>query len=396
MDREELDEKLKEQGVNIKLEEKAFSAGRKKLAVVAVAFLIAGSIGGCFFENIVPGGNSENKSESSYTFPQTEQKKIQDLPTIRNTAVVQAVKEVGPAVVGITTRVYDKDIFNRRIEVGQSVGSGVIFDKQGYIVTNNHVVSGSKEVNVSLSNGQTVAGKVVGTDASTDLAVVKIDGSDNLPTAVLGDSDALQVGETAIAIGNPLGLEFQGTVTVGVISALNRSLDDIDQRFKLIQTDAAINPGNSGGALVTADGKVVGINSAKISKEGVEGIGFSIPINQAKGIIEQLISAGKVTRAYLGVYAADKDIAARYGYQWDHESGILVMRIARNSPLSLSDVRVGDYILSIDGKAIDTVKEMREIIDTHKPGDRISLVYEHNGKNITTDILLSSAPESDK
>lgn len=396
MDREELDEKLKEQGANIKLEEKAFSAGRKKLAVVAVAFLIAGSIGGCFFGNIVPGGNSENKSESSYTFPQTEQKKIQDLPTIRNTAVVQAVKEVGPAVVGITTRVYDKDIFNRRIEVGQSVGSGVIFDKQGYIVTNNHVVSGSKEVNVSLSNGQTVAGKVVGTDSSTDLAVVKIDGSDNLPTAVLGDSDALQVGETAIAIGNPLGLEFQGTVTVGVISALNRSLDDIDQRFKLIQTDAAINPGNSGGALVTADGKVVGINSAKISKEGIEGIGFSIPINQAKGIIEQLISAGKVTRAYLGVYATDKDIAARYGYQWDHESGILVMRIARNSPLSLSDVRVGDYILSIDGKAINTVKEMREIIDTHKPGDRISLVYEHNGKNITTDILLSSAPESDK
>ena len=280
--------------------------------------------------------------------------------------------------------------------MGQSVGSGVIFDKKGYIVTNNHVVSGSKEVNVSLSNGQTVPGKVVGTDASTDLAVVKIDSSDSLPVAVLGDSDALQIGETAIAIGNPLGLEFQGTVTVGVISALNRSLDDIDQRFKLIQTDAAINPGNSGGALVTADGKVVGINSAKISKEGIEGMGFSIPINQAKGIIEQLIANGKVVRAYLGVYAADKDIAARYGYQWDHDSGVLVMKVAKNSPLSLTDVHIGDYILSIDGKTVNTVKEMREIIDAHRPGDRISLVYEHNGRSETTEILLSSVSESDQ
>ena len=344
MDREELDRQLKEQGKNIELQTDKFSSGRKKLAAAAVVLLITGFIGGCFFGDIIPGNKQGNKAESSYSFPQTEQKKVEELPAIRNTAVVQAVKEVGPAVVGITTRVYDKDIFNRRVAVGQSVGSGVIFDKNGYIVTNNHVVSGSKEVNVSLSNGQTVPGKVVGTDASTDLAVVKIDGSDSLPVAVLGDSDALQIGETAIAIGNPLGLEFQGTVTVGVISALNRSLDDIDQRFKLIQTDAAINPGNSGGALVTADGKVVGINSAKISKEGIEGMGFAIPINQAKGVIEQLIANGKVVRAYLGVYAADKDIAARYGYQWDHESGILVMKVAKNSPLSLTDVRVGDYI----------------------------------------------------
>lgn len=132
--------------------------------------------------------------------------------------------------------------------------------------------------------------------------------------------------------------------------------------------------GNSGGALVTADGKVVGINSAKISKEGIEGMGFAIPINQAKGVIEQLIANGKVVRAYLGVYAADKDIAARYGYQWDHESGILVMKVAKNSPLSLTDVRVGDYILSIDGKTVDTVKGMREIIDAHKPETRFPAV----------------------
>lgn len=393
MDREDLDKKLKENGEAMKGTSHGSRNGRMKIAALALAMLIIGGAGGCYF-----GGFSLPKKEgaaSSYQIPQGANKKMEDLPAIRNTAVVQAVKEVGPAIVGITTRVYDRDMFNRRVEVGQSVGSGVLFDKKGYIVTNNHVVSGSKEVNVSLSNGKTVPGKVVGTDPSTDLAVVKIDGSDDLPVAEFGDSDALQVGETAIAIGNPLGLEFQGTVTVGVISALNRSLDDIDQRFKLIQTDAAINPGNSGGALVTADGKVVGINSAKIAKEGVEGMGFAIPINSAKGIIQQLISNGKVTRAYLGVYAADKDIAQRYGYNWDHDGGVLVMKVAARSPISLTDIRPGDYILAIDGKSFDTVKGMRDILDTHKPGDRIKVTYEHNGRKSDTEVLLASAPETD-
>lgn len=393
MDREDLDKKLKENGEAMKGTSHGSRNGRMKIAALALAMLIIGGAGGCYL-----GGFSLPKKEgaaSSYQIPQGANKKMEDLPAIRNTAVVQAVKEVGPAIVGITTRVYDRDMFNRRVEVGQSVGSGVLFDKKGYIVTNNHVVSGSKEVNVSLSNGKTVPGKVVGTDPSTDLAVVKIDGSDDLPVAEFGDSDALQVGETAIAIGNPLGLEFQGTVTVGVISALNRSLDDIDQRFKLIQTDAAINPGNSGGALVTADGKVVGINSAKIAKEGVEGMGFAIPINSAKGIIQQLISNGKVTRAYLGVYAADKDIAQRYGYNWDHDGGVLVMKVAARSPISLTDIRPGDYILAIDGKSFDTVKGMRDILDTHKPGDRIKVTYEHNGRKSDTEVLLASAPETD-
>lgn len=396
MNREDLDKQLKENGLAPKHKEPSFRVGQRKLALLAVALIIAGGAGGCFFGGHFGKGNNDSTTPGTYTFPQTEQKQMQDLPTIRNTAVVQAVKEVGPAVVGITTRVYDRDIFNRRIGVGQNVGSGVIFDKKGYIVTNNHVVSGGTDVNVSLSNGTTVTGKVVGTDPSTDLAVVKIEGVENLPVAILGDSDALQVGETAIAIGNPLGLEFQGTVTVGVISAVNRSLDDIDQRFKLIQTDAAINPGNSGGALVTADGKVVGINSAKISHAGVEGMGFAIPINQAKGIIEQLIAYGKVNRAYLGVYAADKDIAARYGYQWEHDGGVLVMKIVRHSPLSVSDIRVGDYIMSIDGKEIHTVTDMRDIIDSHRPGDKVSLTYEHNGGVYETEIILAATPENNR
>lgn len=389
MDREDLDKEIKEKGSTMEQQHTGKKSTKRWLALAAVALIAAGGVGG-YLSHDLPFMKSGTAQDQNYKVPQAKEDKNFDLPAVRNNAVVQAVREVGPAVVGITTQVYDRDMFNRRVEVGQSVGSGVIFDKQGYIVTNNHVVGDSKEVNVCLSNGDTVTGTVVGTDASTDLAVVKIAADSSLPVAEFGDSDHLQVGETAIAIGNPLGLEFQGTVTVGVISALNRTLDEMDQRFKLIQTDAAINPGNSGGALVTADGKVVGINSAKISKEGVEGMGFSIPINQAKGIIEELIQKGHVTRAYIGLYGADKDIAARYGYNWDSSiKGVLVMKIASNSPLSLTDIRPGDYITAIGDKEINSVRDIRDALDGYKPGDTVSITYVHNGRSMKTDLMLS-------
>ena len=389
MDREDLDKEIKEKGSTMEQQHTGKKSTKRWLALAAVALIAAGGVGG-YLSHDLPFMKSGTAQDQNYKVPQAKEDKNFDLPAVRNNAVVQAVREVGPAVVGITTQVYDRDMFNRRVEVGQSVGSGVIFDKQGYIVTNNHVVGDSKEVNVCLSNGDTVTGTVVGTDASTDLAVVKIAADSSLPVAEFGDSDHLQVGETAIAIGNPLGLEFQGTVTVGVISALNRTLDEMDQRFNLIQTDAAINPGNSGGALVTADGKVVGINSAKISKEGVEGMGFSIPINQAKGIIEELIQKGHVTRAYIGLYGADKDIAARYGYNWDSSiKGVLVMKIASNSPLSLTDIRPGDYITAIGDKEINSVRDIRDALDGYKPGDTVSITYVHNGRSMKTDLMLS-------
>lgn len=377
-----MDRELKKSGESMPSQQMQGGRKRKWVVLAAAVLILAGGVGGYYFHDYAGLLTRQNRP---YAF---SQQGGTELPAVRNTAVVQAVEKVGPAVVGITTRVYDKDLFNRRVEVGKSVGSGVIFDKKGYIVTNNHVVAGSKEVNVSLSNGSTVQGKVVGTDPSTDLAVVKIKGSDDLPVAEFGDSDHLKVGETAIAIGNPLGLEFQGTVTVGVISALNRTLDQMEQHFKLIQTDAAINPGNSGGALVTADGKVVGINSAKIAKEGVEGMGFAIPINQAKGIIESLIRDGHVTRAYIGIYAADKDIAARYGYSWDNAKGILVMKVAPDGPLSGTAVHAGDYIISIDGQETNTVSDLLHIVDAHKPGDRINLTYLHNGTEQQASLVL--------
>lgn len=214
------------------------------------------------------------------------------MSSARNTPIVKAAKKVGPTVVGITNKALVRDYFNRTQLVEKGVGSGVIYSKDGLIATNNHVVEGAKELVVSLPDGRTYPGRVLGTDPTTDLAVVKIDAKEDLPVAEFGDSDSLMVGEPAIAIGNPLGLEFRGSVTTGVISALNRSVDVGERNFKLIQTDAAINPGNSGGALVNADGQVIGINSAKVAVSGVEGIGFAIPINEAKPILEALAKMG--------------------------------------------------------------------------------------------------------
>ena len=388
MDREDLDRQMAEKE-NTAARHTGSARTKRMLLLAAVVLIVGGGIGGYYFHEFP---FMKSKTESTYQFPESGAAKDLDLPAVRNTAIVQAVREVGHSIVGITTKVYDRDLFNRRVEVGTSVGSGVLFDKKGYIVTNAHVVGEAKSVNVSLSNGETVEGTVVGRDESTDLAVVKIEGNENLPIANFGDSDGLQVGETAIAIGNPLGLEFQGSVTVGVISALNRTLDEMDQRFRLIQTDAAINPGNSGGALVTADGKVVGINSAKIAKTGVEGMGFAIPVNQARGVIEAIIKDGKVTRAYLGFYGADKDIAERYGYTWpEGAAGVMVMRIAVDSPMALSDIRPGDFITALSGKSVSSMRELREILDTHRPGETVSVTYTHEGKEHTDNIMLAAA-----
>lgn len=364
------------------------SKGRfdKRLAVILLAAILIGGVSGYKLNtHMHPAGDGQG----TYTWSNDSSAPVDStLPASRNTAVVETAKRVGPAVVGITSEVYDRDIFNRNVEVGQNVGSGVIFDKKGYIVTNNHVVGNNRQVNVALSDGQVVTGKVIGTDSVTDPAVVKIPGSDKLPVAEFGNSDSLQPGETAVAIGNPLGLEFRGTVTVGVISALNRTLDDVEQQIKLIQTDAAINPGNSGGALCTADGKVIGINSAKIAKAGVEGMGFAIPINQVKVIVSQLISNGHVTRPYLGLYGIDKTLAARNGISWDHNGGIYVYKIADGSPLDGSDIVRGDYIMQINGKATNSLSELRNVMMNYKPGDKVTITYEHSGHTRTAVVVL--------
>ena len=309
----------------------------------------------------------------------------------RNTPAVRVARTVGPAVVGITNKAIARDFFDRTFETS-GVGSGVIFRNDGYIITNNHVISGAKEIIVSLSDGNTVNGTLIGTDEMTDIAVVKVDVKD-LPVAELGDSDEVVVGEPAIAIGNPMGLEFQGSVTVGVISALNRTLDINDRRVKLLQTDAAISPGNSGGALVNADGEVIGINSIKLATTGVEGMGFAIPINTVKMIVSELMDKGYVARPYLGVTIFDKPTAARYGYQLSIEKGVYVFQVGLDSPAGRAGFQRGDIILSIDDREVNSVIDVRNEVAAHKVGDRIKVVYDREGRKETVEVVLEEMPQ---
>ena len=316
----------------------------------------------------------------------------QQLSAARNTPIVAAAKKVGPAVVGITNKAYVRDFFNRVQLTERGTGSGVIYDKAGYIATNNHVVEGASEIIVSLPDGRTFKGKVLGADAVTDLAVVKID-ADNLTVADFGDSDSLQVGEPAIAIGNPLGMEFRGSVTAGVISALNRSIEIGERKFNLIQTDAAINPGNSGGALVNADGEVVGINSAKIAVSGVEGIGFAIPVNTAKPILDELAHKGRVARPYLGASLMDKDIAARYGFEIDLHGGIYLVKVVAGSPAAKAGIRPGDIILSFNGSKVASAVDLRKKLSECKVGDRVDVQIWRNDQTQNVVVVLEEVPK---
>ena len=299
----------------------------------------------------------------------------------RNTPVVQVAKAVSPAVVGITNKAVVNEsyfdffrggFFNVPHEV-EGVGSGVIFRKDGYIVTNNHVVADAKELIVSFSDGKTLNAELIGADEMTDIAVVKVKAND-LPFAQFGNSDEIMVGEPAIAIGNPLGLEFQGSVTVGVISALNRKL--------------AVN---SGGALLNADGEVIGINSAKLATTEVEGMGFAIPINTVQTIIDELIAKGYVARPALGIQIIDKQTAAQGGYRWQYGDGVLVYKIMLGGSAHRAGLERGDLILSVDGEKVSTVTELRNKVMTKKIGDKVRIRYLRDGKEDTLIITLQES-----
>ena len=343
-------------------------------------------LGGCGIGNTAGTQQQEQAPKAAAA----QEVKLSDA---RNTPVVVAAQKVGPAVVGITNKAYVRDFFNRVQLTERGTGSGVIYDKSGLIATNNHVVEGAQEIIVSLTDGRSVKGKVLGADAATDLAVVKIDVDGDLPVATFGDSSTLQVGEPAIAIGNPLGLEFRGSVTVGVISALNRSIELGDRKFNLIQTDAAINPGNSGGALVNADGEVVGINSAKVAVSGVEGIGFAIPVNSAKPILDELAHHGRIARPYIGASLIDKDISARYGFDLDLHGGIFVMKIVTGGPVYNAGMRPGDIILTFDGAKVETVPDLRAKLAEKKVGDVVEIVVLRAGIERSLQVTLQEMPE---
>ena len=365
----------------------------KKFAPFFIIAVFGAIIGGCLVLGY--GGQFSARTTPQSAMPNQNLLQIPaakaQVSDARNTPLVKAAQAVGPAVVGITNKAYARNTFNRKVLVEQGSGSGVIFDSNGYIATNNHVVENAQEILVSLADGRVLNGRVLGADPATDLAVVKVDAT-GLMAAVLGDSDSLLVGEPAIAIGNPLGLEFKGSVTAGVISALNRSIEIGERKFKLIQTDAAINPGNSGGALVNADGMVVGINSAKISIAGVEGIGFSIPINTARPILQSLITKGRVVRAYLGVGIIDKNTAASYGYEFKIDKGIYVMKVAKDGPAGKAGLKEGDIILKVAGTDTNSVADLRGAVDAQAVGSKVDVVIIRAGQEQAVSVLLEEMP----
>ncbi len=267
-------------------------------------------------------------------------------------------------------------------------GSGFIVSKEGHVLTNNHVVEGADKITVTLSDGRQFDAKVVGRDPTFDLAVIKITASD-LPVLSLGDSDAIQVGEWVVAIGNPFGLEH--TVTVGVISAKNRSIRAGNLSFDgFLQTDAAINPGNSGGPLLDLDGKVVGINTAIIPY--AQGIGFAIPVNMAKSVMDDLVSYGRVRRGWLGVYLQPltEDFAKAYGIKTD--KGVVVADVVSGSPADKAGIKRGDVITSIDGAEIKDPQDLVFQIRKRMAGDKVNLEVVSQSGSRSVAVTLGEIP----
>lgn len=284
--------------------------------------------------------------------------------------VIAAIAKVEASVVNINTVRYERDAF-LHVHPARGLGSGFIIDSRGHILTNHHITAGSREMEVALADGRAFAGKVVGSDPANDLAVAKIDAQD-LPVAEMGDSSQLRVGQTVIAIGNPFGLVGGPSVTVGVVSALNRHILAERVYENLIQTDASINPGNSGGPLLDLTGRVVAINTANIP--GAQGIGFAIPINTAKAVLEDIVRYGRVTRPWLGVIGIDvsRELARRFNLTVD--AGVLVMRIIPESPAERAELQSGDVITAIGDKEVDSMEDLQREIRTRRAGDIVSLV----------------------
>ena len=373
-------------------------AGKLTFSLLLAMSMLFSGCGGDSGKAAAPDANKKPAAPATEQAAQKNaEKKAEEIDKkmsgARNTPIVQAAKKVGPTVVGSTNKAYVRDFFNRVQLAERGYGSGVIYDKSGLIVTNNHVVDGASEIIVSLADGRSAQGKVLGTDAATDLAVVKID-LDNLPVAEFGDSSTVQVGEPAIAIGNPLGMEFRGSVTVGIISALNRSVEIGEKKFTLFQTDAAINPGNSGGALVNADGEIIGINSAKIGVSNVEGMGFAIPINNVKPIIKELAAKGRVAHPYVGASLIDKDIAKHYGFDMDLHEGLFIMKLSKGGPLARSGARTGDIITEFNGVKVHTVAALRDEIAKHQVGDQVNITILRNETQMTLAVTLQEYPRN--
>ncbi|MDE3840452.1 serine protease [Bacillus methanolicus] len=352
--------------------------------------------------DVQPDSNLQEEADNDANQPAGTTKNVQ-LNLI--SGVTEAVDKAGDAVVGVSN-IQSTSFWSEEETEPAGTGSGVIYKKEGgkaYVVTNHHVVDGASELEVSLADGTKLPAKLRGSDIWTDLAVLEIDAKNVKSVAQFGNSDNLKPGEPVIAIGNPLGPTFSGSVTQGIISGLERTIPVdlnqdgiVDWQAEVIQTDAAINPGNSGGALVNIDGQVVGINSMKIAQQAVEGIGLAIPINYAKPIIDDLEKFGEVKRPYMGVdLKSVNEIPAYYQQEAlklpkDVNYGVAIREVIPNSPASKAGLQELDVIVEMDGKEIKDAIELRKYLYNNKKiGDKMEIKFYRNGKLRETTLKLA-------
>lgn len=379
---------------------------KKRTLLIAATFTLIGLIIGLVISS------NFNPHTNAYA-EETISKEAIDILSKTGQAMAEVTAAVKPAVVNISSTQTIKtpampspffnDPFFRRFfgdEFGflekprehkqVSLGSGVIVDKDGYILTNNHVIKGAEEIKVKLSDKREFKGKVIGTDQKTDLAVIRID-ANHLPVIKLGDSDKLKVGETVIAVGNPYGLNQ--TVTSGIVSATGRADVGIADYEDFIQTDAAINPGNSGGALVNVEGELVGINTAIFSTSGgYQGIGFAIPSNMAKVVMENLIEKGKVIRGWLGVSIQPMTPELAKQFNLEEEKGALVGDVVEDSPAEKAGIQRGDVIVEYDGKEFDEPSNLKNMVANTPPNKEVTIKLMHDGKPKTVKVAIAELP----
>ena len=365
------------------------AAVRKEVRSMKRTFRIG--LAACAFLSGVIGfsaGTLAVKSQKGSVVVQSVERRPQNLENIPVTLInIPSVAALTQnSVVEIRTESVTNSLFLRQF-VTEGAGSGVIISEDGYIVTNNHVIQDARAITVALHDGTTYEAQLIATDSKMDIGVIKIEAS-GLTPAILGDSDSLSVGEPVVAVGNPLG-QLGGTVTDGIVSALDREIILNNERRNLLQTNAAINPGNSGGGLFNADGELVGIVVAKSSGEDVEGLGFAIPINDAKPIIEDLIAQGYVGgRVSLGVTALDltsPQLAAQYGYK---TPGVYVQSVVENSSAAAGGLQPGDCFVSINGTAIEAISDVTTILNDSSVGDQLEVTVKRDGKIVELTITL--------
>ena len=371
--------------------------------VVGCAVVLGTCFGVPTIRNQIIGNINSNTSNNSSSTQATGYVDQVSLSNYSDTSVYAANK-ILPSIVGIQIEYNVTSMFSMfggsQSSTATATGSGIIISEDGYILTNNHVVSSSEseayyqvseatKVTVTLFNDDTeYEATIVGTDEETDLAVIKIDAT-GLTPAEFADSDSIKVGEFAMAVGSPLGL--QSTITCGVVSAVNREVTDTDGKtYTLIQTDAAINSGNSGGALVNSEGKVIGVNTLKLTGDDVEGMGFAIPINSTTDITSQLIQYSKVRRPYIGVTGMDLD--AETARRNNLVEGIYVKDVETFSAAEKGGIKIGDVIVKADGTDVKTMDELNAIKNSHNIGDEMKITVNRDGQEIDLTITLGEQP----